>query len=540
MRSKANFIRFSVISLVVISILFGAIVVSFKNARHASAETVPESCFAFDAGTETITYYYDNVDNNNANPACSRDLTIPETIGGVAVTSIGDRAFSSNLLTSAIIPDSVTSVGDRAFSDNQLTSVTIPNSVTSVGDYAFAYNNLTSIVIPNSVTSIGDGAFRSNQLTSVIISNSVTSIGDRAFSDNQLTSVTIPNSVTSVGDYAFYGNQLASVTIPNSVTSVGDYAFSYNQLTSVTIPNSVTSIGSDAFSDNQLTSITIPNSVTSIGGYAFSYNQLSSVTIPNSVTSIGGFAFSDNQLRSVTIQGNPTLEYGVWDFNGLDPSTIPDDITSGSSEDLVNYYRDHTSFVSIYATDPAFIANSHDTLTMDADTWEFSAYLINPSPLTLNYVDNSSNNLQPSATLAGMHGATPISDYSVKDFIDNYGSDFSVYYRAGQTVTVPPLTINGYTTPSAQAITLGATGSAVNYIYTKAAEASGNTDSTDTTNSGSSSNSNNSGNSSNSNIPTAPNTGKQRIAGTILLSVGLFGSLVTGAAGVVVYRKTHK
>ena len=49
------------------------------------------------------------------------------------------------------IPTSVTSIGDRAFSSNQLTSVTIPNSVTSIGSGAFyKYNtsnpNLTKII----------------------------------------------------------------------------------------------------------------------------------------------------------------------------------------------------------------------------------------------------------------------------------------------------------------------------------------------------------------------------------------------------------
>ena len=237
-------------------------------------------------------------------------ITIPSTLGGYPVTSIGNYAFRNcRGLLSVTIPDSVTSIGNHAFYNCWgLTSVTIPNSVTNIERYAFLYcSDLTSLTIPASVTSIGSFVHEGcDGLTSIIveagnpvydsrgncnaiirtadntlvagcqnttISDSVTSIGNSAFSEiATLTSVTIPNSVTNIGDFAFHDCfGLTSVTIPDSVTSIGFWAFRYcSGLTSVTIPNSVTSIGEGAFElCSSLKSMVIPTSVMSIGNNAF-------------------------------------------------------------------------------------------------------------------------------------------------------------------------------------------------------------------------------------------------------------------------------
>ena len=216
------------------------------------------------------------------------DITIPATLGGYLVTTIGNSAFSAcTNLTSATIPDSVTTIEDEAFYYcYRMTSLTIGNSVTSIGDWAFGYcTSLTSVTIPDSVITIGEYAFAGfldeetgqciSSLTSVTIGNSVTTIGADAFSAcGKLISVTIPDSVTNIEFGAFcFCYDLTSVTIGNGITIIDDYAFRCcESLTSVTIPDSVTSIGYAAFSEcTSLTSVTIPNSVNYIDEYAFDY-----------------------------------------------------------------------------------------------------------------------------------------------------------------------------------------------------------------------------------------------------------------------------
>jgi hypothetical protein len=147
-------------------------------------------------GTITITGY----------TGTNGDVTIPDTINGLPVTSIGESAFGGTALTSVTIPNGVTSIEMSAFLECfSLTNVIIGNGVTSIGDQAFEdCISLTNVIIPNSVTIIGAYAFDDTALTTVTIPNSVTIIGAVAFADcTNLTSVTIPKSVTIIRTDAF-------------------------------------------------------------------------------------------------------------------------------------------------------------------------------------------------------------------------------------------------------------------------------------------------------------------------------------------------
>jgi hypothetical protein len=289
-------------------------------------------------------------------------VVIPETVNGIRVTAIGEKAFSGNDLTSVTIPRGVTSIGNSAFSPNKLTRVTIPDSVTSIGSSAFARNQLASVTIPGNNVTIGNEAFNNNPITSVtlgsnhvfsedIVSGNRSLFYDYACNDRKAETYTANRtrgSVKTEAGFRYYETQygafitgytgssvnrleiparlgnlpvkaisgfrdkgISRVRIPDSITYIGAEAFSSNQLTEITIPDSVTYIGNSAFFQNQLTEITIPNGVTYIGASAFFANSLTSVIIPDSVTYIGGGgggdgfgAFAGNPLTSVTIGNN--------------------------------------------------------------------------------------------------------------------------------------------------------------------------------------------------------------------------------------------
>ncbi len=186
---------------------------------------------------------------------------IPESIGGVKVTSIGSSCFLNQKYCTISLPDTITHIGDSAFS----------------GCY-----NLTSITIPDGVTSIGDSTFSGCfYLTSITIPDGVTSIGNSAFSDcYSLNSITIPDGVTSISDSTFSGcSNLTGITIPDGVTSIGNSAFSdCSSLISITIPGKVSCIAADAFSGCYKLTASVEN-----GSYAHKWcyeNSLPFTTTP--------------------------------------------------------------------------------------------------------------------------------------------------------------------------------------------------------------------------------------------------------------------
>ncbi len=149
-------------------------------------------------------------------------VTIPASIAGLPVTTIGDHAFDTNSdgasVTSVTIPDSVTSIGDSAFEGcGGLANITIPGSVTNIGSYAFAFCALSSVTVPASVTSIGLLAFgASPNLVAITVDAAnccYSSLDGVLFNKSQTTLIQYP------------GGKAGSYSIPGSAISIGDFAF---------------------------------------------------------------------------------------------------------------------------------------------------------------------------------------------------------------------------------------------------------------------------------------------------------------------------
>ena len=279
-------------------------------------------------------------------------VTIPDTLGGLPVTRIGDAAFLDCAgVTEIKIPASINSIGRRSLLagrrfvsilvdaqnpvysssadgvlfDREKTSLicyprgkagsyVIPPGVTRIGWGAFwGCADLARIKIPDSVTIIESNAFRScTGLTDVKIPMSVTSLDGSSFLHcggqisitvdaanpvycSSADNVVFDKGKTTIVIYLNGESKDSDYEIPNSVTAIGSRAFEGCYLTQITIPDSVTWIGERAFADCIfLTNVVVGSRVTDIGTSAFvACAALTQITIPDSVTRIGDWAFSE-------------------------------------------------------------------------------------------------------------------------------------------------------------------------------------------------------------------------------------------------------
>ena len=259
-----------------------------------SSETVGEYTWTYRINGDAVEIV--NRGSVAISPKQKGTITVPSTLGGKQVTSIGNSAFAGcSWIKRVMIPDGVTSIGGYAFSGcSALTSVVMPN-VTSIGECAFSScSALTSVAMPN-VASIRASAFSDCGCLAGVTMPNVTSIGARAFYGCcGLKSLEMP-IVTSIGARAFSGcSGLASVEMPK-VASIGEQAFfRCSGLASVEMPN-VTSIEGGAFSGCiELKRVEMPK-VESIGRCALSSyagcSGITSVALPASATNIAAGAF---------------------------------------------------------------------------------------------------------------------------------------------------------------------------------------------------------------------------------------------------------
>ena len=263
-----------------------------------------------------------------------KDITIPLTLGGYNVVSVGNRAFAgSPTLSTVSIPEGITSVAAEAFAAcPQLTSVEIGSTVSYIGRSAFANcTKLSQVIFKGLLENIESDAFN-NTLWISGASSEFVMLGGTSLLKYNVTGeiVTVPHGVKSIAANAFaYNSTVKEIILPDTVEKIGDNAFVHcYSLEKITIPPTVSHVGAGAFDDTvwmynqqsdfvtvngilisykgEAAHVELPDGITAIGSGAFMANEkLLSVHLPSTVIYIDSMAFGGcSQLRLLNIPDN--------------------------------------------------------------------------------------------------------------------------------------------------------------------------------------------------------------------------------------------
>ncbi len=188
--------------------------------------TALETDFEFDAATGTVVSYLGD----------ARRVDIPATIGGTAVTAIGESAFIRNPnFYYVTIPEGVTSIGDEAFLQaSYFEYAELPSTLETIGEYAFYGYCGTSLELPEHMTSIGAGAFAATNIVSMNIPEGITAIEKDTFEYAAIEDIYIPESVESIGEEVFEGSYIDYVCFESKdLPEIAETAFLDTEISDV-------------------------------------------------------------------------------------------------------------------------------------------------------------------------------------------------------------------------------------------------------------------------------------------------------------------
>jgi hypothetical protein len=195
------------------------IIVSYVYVTDPVVPTLPTKPVETEPSTESnrvemVDYQY-KVDKENEEVTLTKYIgsdmspSIPETVAGFNVTTIGSACFKNQKITSVYIPKTVTNINTAAFNNCQ--------SLKSVYFLGTNYVDIGESVFENCIS-----------LSNVSLSANTTAIGANAFANcTSLKKLKIPESVTVIGQQAFAGCSKDLTIVCKSGTTAETVALSY-------------------------------------------------------------------------------------------------------------------------------------------------------------------------------------------------------------------------------------------------------------------------------------------------------------------------
>lgn len=268
-------------------------------------------------------------------------LSVPETIDGRTVVSIGEKFIGRSLAKTVILPDTVTRIDQSAFNScTNLQTLTIPASVTEIGEFVFT--NCTSLTNLN--CSVDNPVYRTSG--GILYNKDMT----RLIAAPACSEVAIPKTVQTIGSYAFYYNSnLRRITIPATVTMLEEGAFAQCSALEQVIMKGQTTVGQYAFASSRaLKSVAFEGNGAPIAEKAF-HLVTANVCYPANNSSWTTELLQDYAGTLTWIEGH-SYEEGLCVYcGGEDPDYVPEPgflqgtlTTSGRGWAFLTLYREGT------------------------------------------------------------------------------------------------------------------------------------------------------------------------------------------------------
>lgn len=291
-KKVAAFILGLLISVSAVSPIYSAFAEGEEETSAAAEASGEEDSEIIVSGEFSYSLTHDNTVCIEDCSSEEKNLVIPDTIDGIAVTELGKLAFGNDIgkpYETITLPASIEYISsDNPFSVcDSLTEVIVDSSnenYIAEDGVLFTKDKSKLVCYPQKKTG-----------SSYSIPEGVSVLGEASIYNTQLSEITFPSTLTEIQYYALGNNsKLTSADLSKTaVSSIGLYAFTdCSSLSSVLLPDSLYEIAGAAFSRcKALNEITLPKNLGMIGQYAFIDTGLSKITVPDSVTEIGYSAF---------------------------------------------------------------------------------------------------------------------------------------------------------------------------------------------------------------------------------------------------------
>ena len=284
-------------------------------------------------------------------------LSIPDRVGNIQVTAIGDGAFGSCYdLKKVTLPEDLREIGNRAFGNClNLEEIRFPDSLRVIGDRAFmSCWRLQENRLPAGLQRLGDYAFAEAGFSRLELPEGLEYLGTQALNGSVLKHVTFPDSLREVKGNPFYrpGGSLEIVISPDHPTLKWENGLllsrdgtrllsAVNIGESCTVPEGVRSVAAYAFFGNKsVRFLTLPDTLREIGMNAFEgCKALETAALPEGLTRVPADAFRGCEaLRTCTFPGSLRQigERAFLDCHGLTQALLPKGLVSIESSAFKN------------------------------------------------------------------------------------------------------------------------------------------------------------------------------------------------------------